>query len=101
MTQEVRTPLVYFTRKEQDEKHTRLSYYAGDVLLLEMDILKDYVPSTGPLDEMTLVQLLVTPHEHMTLLGDLLAHARAKKTSGQEWDTLLKRTEALLTPPSR
>lgn len=97
--QGVTVPLVSVARTECDEKHTRITYYVGNTVLLDMEILKEYVPLTGPVDDLTLVQLLVTPHEHMAVLGDLLAFAKANKTSGPEWDSLLARAERLLSPP--
>ncbi len=101
--QELRVPLVSVVRTEGDEKHTKIEYYttSGGILLLDMEILKEYVPSSGPLDELTLVQLLVTPHEHMAVLADIVALARAGKTAGPEWDSVLSRVENLLSPPAR
>lgn len=96
---EVRVPLVTVTRTECDEKHTRIVYYVGDTMILDMEILKDLVPSTGPVDDLILVQLLVTPHEHMSLLGDILSHSKAGKASGPAWDALMTRVERLLLPP--
>ncbi len=97
---EIRLPLVSVTRTEGDDQHTRLAYYVGDTMIMDAFMLKDIIPSTGPLDEMVLVQILVTPHEHLSVLGDILAYAKAKNTSGPEWDALLARVESLLVPPS-
>lgn len=97
--QEIKVPLVSVTRSECDENHTHLIYYVGNTMILDIDILKDFVPSTGPVDDMILVQLLVTPHEHMSILADILAFAKAKQTVGPAWDDLISRVEQLLLPP--
>lgn len=99
MTDEIRVPLVSYTRTTADERHTRLTYYVGNVSILEMDILKEYVPDSGAVSELTLVQLLVTPHEHLAVLADILSYAHAGKTSGPEWEALLVRGQSLLSPP--
>ena len=100
MQQEIKIPLVSVTRTDGDEKHTRLTYYVGEVMILDMDILKELIPSSGPIDDFMLVQLLVTPHEHMSLLGDVLSYARAQSTSGPAWEELLQRIERLILPPT-
>jgi hypothetical protein len=97
---QIRAPLVSVTRVDAgDDKHTRLTYYVGETVIMDLDILREYVPSTGPVDELTLVQLLVTPHEHMALLGDILSYSAAGKTSGPEWDGLMQRATSILIPP--
>lgn len=86
-------------RDAEDDKHTRLTYYVGDVVILDLDILREYVPAMGPVDELALVQLLVTPHEHLALLGDILSYSNAGKVSGPEWDRLMQKVNSLLLPP--
>lgn len=97
----IRPTLVSVTRTEGDEKHTRISYYVGDLMILDMDILKEIVPAIGEVDDLFLTQLLVTPHEHMAILSDVLSYSRAGKTSGPEWETLMTRVESLLVAPPR
>lgn len=101
MASEIRIPLVSVTRSEQDNEHTRLAYYVGETLLLDMEIRKEYIPSTGPLNEMALVQLLVTPHEHLALLENvlLLSKQAPPPQEGTQWADLLQKIEALLSPP--
>jgi len=95
----LRIPLVSVSRSNGPEGHTHLEYFVDDVLVMDMDILSEYVPSTGPIEKFPLVQLLVTPHEHIAVLADLLAYAKANKTAGEEWNGLLSRAESLLNPP--
>jgi hypothetical protein len=101
--QDVRVPLISVTRAEGDENHTRIQYFTANdgTLLLDAEILKEYIPSKGPVDDMTLVQLFVTPHEHLAVIADVLSYAKAGRTSGSEWEAILARAEALLAPPSR
>jgi len=96
----LRIPLVSVSRTKGSDGHTHLEYFVDDLCVLDMDILSDYVPYDGPLEKLPLVQLLVTPHEHISILSDVLSYARAGKVSGPEWDSIMNRIESVLSPPS-
>lgn len=79
-----------------DEKHTRVSYFVGKTMIMDMDILKDVVPLDGPMDPMALTQLFVTPHELLGVLSDVYILATGKETSGPRWDDTISRIGRIL-----
>lgn len=66
---------------------------------MDMDILTEVLPSSGPVDPMFCTQLLITPHDHLSCLADIFALAKAKATSGEAWEASLARIQALLEGP--
>jgi len=82
-----------------DSRHTRVSYYVNNVMVMDMDILKELVPLANA-DPMVLTQLLVTPHEHLAVLADVFALAQAKECSGPRWDSVVSRIGLLLGAPA-
>lgn len=96
----LKTPLVSVVRSESSvPNHTRVSYYVNDLLIMDMDVLSDIVASTGPLNLMLLTQLLVTPHEHLASIADILSLAHGKETEGPRWESALAKAKVLLEGP--
>lgn len=93
MSQELRLPLVSYTVSAATNPNYKiLSYYCGDVLLMDLEIDQNWIKSADPL---MLVQLLVTPHEHMALLDSWRNAAKANP----EFSELVSQTERILQIP--
>ena len=68
-------------------------------MIMDMDVLQDVVPTSGPVDLLLLTQLLVTPHEHLAVLADLVSLAVGKEVTTPRWDASVARALSLLEGP--
>jgi len=98
-----KVPLVY-TVVEDSKDHpdaVNVSYVVSDIVIMTAEIQRDIVcdPDGSP-NLMTLTQLMVTPHEHLVCLDEVLTLAASGSLSGERWDALLARISALLSPPT-
>lgn len=92
---------------ESDPSLTRIRYFVGDILIMDMSVEKAVVPIHPDGEHfpgMVLTQLLVTPHEHLMLLGDYLSIVQGIDPAHvpvptERWQALLERTKLLLNPP--
>lgn len=85
--------------------HTKVRYFVGDVMIMDMSVEKAYVPSSpGTFPAMILTQLLVTPHQHLSVLSEFSAicaeiDPEDVPIAHDRWKSLLEQTRQLLNPP--
>jgi hypothetical protein len=104
----VTVPLVHVLlgEDEKDPAFTRIRYFVGDEVIMDLSVEKEYVPVRPDFfPEMVLTQLLVTPHPHLALLGEFAAVCASINPENvplppDRWEQLLSRTHQLLNPPS-
>lgn len=98
----VKVPMVSTVVMDSPTKpdSVNISYYVGDTIIMTAEIQRDILlDEHGVLDQMTLTQLMVTPHEHLDCLDHVLsAHGRGE-VSGEDWEALMLRITSLLRPP--
>lgn len=100
-------PLVYveLSDDETEPAYTQIRYFVEGECIVDMSIEKEYVPFRPDFfPAMILTQLLVTPHQHLALLGEFATICAAINPEhvpvpADTWKQLLERTQQLLNPP--
>ena len=95
-----KSPLV-FTSLSVDSTSTpeiaSISYLVGDTKIMSAEIQKDIlVDENGNIDPMKLTQVLVTPHEPLAILEEVLTLRVTNNTSSESWDAVVSRICSLL-----